>query len=285
MADIVYLNGDFIEKSQAKISVLDRGFLFGDGIYEVIPVYHSSPFQLEQHLQRLFDNAKNIQIDVSLIKIDWSDIIEDVISKNGGGNLLLYIQLTRGVAKERNHTFPENTSPTVLIMCSPLAIEIAEMDPIKVTLLEDIRWQYCHIKSTSLLGGILLNQQAKAAGFQEAILYRNKQVTEGSASNVFAVKNGVIYTPEKAQCILGGITRDLIIELALKNDTFLVECPLSLEDLTIADEVWISSSSREISPVTNIDDKIVGNGQVGDLTKKMHHIFQSFKNTLTTKIN
>lgn len=285
MADIVYLNGDYIEKSQAKISVLDRGFLFGDGIYEVIPVYNATPFRINQHLERLFENAKNIQIDQSLISIDWSKIIETVISKNGGGNLSLYIQITRGIVEERNHAFPENTPATILIMSSPLAIEIAKLDPIKVTLLEDIRWQYCHIKSTSLLGGVLLNQQAKAAGFQEAILYRNKQVTEGSASNVFIVKDDIIYTPEKAQCILGGITRDLIIELALKQNMLLVERPLILEDLAIADEVWISSSSREISPVTHIDDKIIANGEVGEVTKKMHRIFQSFKNTLTNQLN
>lgn len=285
MADIVYLNGDFIEKSQAKISVLDRGFLFGDGIYEVIPVYNASPFRLDQHLKRLFDNTKNIQIDLSLISIQWQETIEKVISKNGGGNLSLYIQITRGIATERNHAFPENTPATVLIMCSPLAIEISELDPIKVTLLEDIRWQYCHIKSTSLLGGVLLNQQAKAAGFQEAILYRNEQITEGSASNVFIVKDDIIYTPEKVQCILGGITRDLIIELALKHKMPLLEQPLALEDLAIADEIWISSSSREISPVTHIDDKIVAKGEVGDVTKKMHRIFQSFKESLTNQFN
>ncbi len=280
MTDIVYLNGDFIEKSSAKISVLDRGFLFGDGIYEVIPVYQSKPFRLEQHIERLNYCAECTQIPLTITLNQWQDILQQLIRKNGGDNLSIYIQLTRGVAPERNHAFPQDTKPTVLIMCTPLNVSIAELSAIKVTLLNDIRWQHCNIKSISLLGGILLNQQANALGFQEAILQRENYITEATTSNVFIIKGNEIYTPPKNQSILGGITRDLIVELAQQHQIIVHQIDLTIEDLLCADEVWLSSSSREISPVVLIDDKIVANGEIGPITKQMHNIFQAFKQSL-----
>mgnify|MGYP000253533875 CR=1 FL=1 len=280
MAEIVYLNGDYIEKSSAKISVLDRGFLFGDGIYEVIPVYAGKAFRLTEHLSRLDYCANVIGLNCDIDHNTWQTIIETVIERNGGGNLSIYLQLTRGVTAVRNHAFPKKTPPTLLVMSSPLNVDIKELSAINVTLLNDIRWQHCNIKSTSLLGGILLNQQAHALGFSEAILHRDGLITEATTSNVFIVNNGTIFTPNKSQYLLGGITRDLIIELAIKHHISVVESDVKMEQLAAADEVWISSSSREISAVTQIDDKIVGNGNIGKLTIQMHQIFQSFKQSL-----
>ncbi|WP_440875506.1 D-amino acid aminotransferase [Thalassotalea sp. PLHSN55] len=280
MTDIVYLNGDYLEKSSAKISVLDRGFLFGDGIYEVFPVYQSTPFRLQEHLERLTFCAKEIELDLPYTFSQWQEIINQVIGKNGGGNLSIYLQLTRGIQPQRQHDFPENTPATVLVMANPLTTTIAQLSPIKTTLLDDIRWQNCHIKSISLLGNILLHQQAIALGYQEAILHRDGVVTEGTTTNVFIVNDGQIYTPEKNHHILGGITRDVIIELAEQQALTICQQQLKVDDVYQADEVWLVSSSREISPVTQINDKIIANGEIGPIAKQMHKAFQTFKQTL-----
>lgn len=280
MPNIVYLNGEFIAKSNAKISVLDRGFLFGDGIYEVIPVYQGKPFRLSEHLSRLNDCLNKVKIKNPYVEKQWQSLIEQVIAKNNEQNTSVYIQVSRGFQQERNHVATSAVKPTVLVMTSPLSSGNYELKPIKATLLDDIRWKHCDIKSIALLGNILLRQEAEARGCQEAILHRKQKVTEGATSNVFIVKSGVIYTPEKNQYILGGITRDLIIELAKKASIKVIETQISTDELFAADEVWVSSSSREISPVTQIDDKIIAQGEIGSITKKLHSDFQAFKQTL-----
>ncbi len=283
MTDIVYLNGDYIEKSSAKISVLDRGFLFGDGIYEVIPVYKSSPFRLAEHIERLNYCANAIGLNSPHDLAQWQSIIDTVIEKNGGGHLSIYLQLTRGVEQQRQHDFPENTPLTVLVMANPLSPAIAKLSAIKTTLLDDIRWQNCHIKSISLLGNILLHQQAKALGYQEAILHREGIITEGSTTNVFLVKNNEIYTPPKSHHILGGITRELIIEFCQQLSIVVHQQQITIDDIYQADEVWLASSSREISPVTQINDKIIATGAIGPTTQKVHKAFQAFKQSLMTQ--
>jgi len=280
MADIVYLNGEYVNAADAKVSVFDRGFLFGDGVYEVIPVYHSSAFRLEAHLQRLNDSLNAIKLPLSFCDSTWHSLIEQVINKNSGGHLSIYIQVTRGNENKRNHIADKDTSPTVFISASPLDTNIAVLTPIQVTLLADIRWQQCFIKSTALLGNIILKQQAASLGYDEAILHRDKVITEGTTTNIFMVKDNVIYTPEKNHFILAGITRELIIELAESASIKVIQQSITVTDLLHADEVWLSSSSREISPVTQIDDKIIAKGSIGPMASKMHQLFQAFKQKL-----
>ncbi|NMP31017.1 D-amino acid aminotransferase [Thalassotalea sp. M1531] len=280
MTKTVYLNGEYIAKQDAKVSVCDRGFLFADSIYEVIPVYNNEPFRLKEHLDRLEFCLSAINLDSPHSSPQWQELIEQVINKNGGGHLSIYIQVTRGSDKERDHVLDKQTLPTVLIMPMPLSTEVATLKAIKVALLDDFRWQHCDIKTTALLGNIILRNQAQDNGFEEAILYRDNQVTEATASNVFMVKGKVIYTPPKNNYILAGITRDLIIELAEKASIKVVQSAISVEQLLQADEVWISSSSREISPVYQINDKIIANGEIGDTAREIHKLFQSFKQSL-----
>ncbi len=283
MTDLVFLNGKFIEKSHAKISVLDRGFLFGDAIYEVIPVYQSTPFRLEQHLQRLDLCLTQVKIPNPYQQNKWQQIIKQLLSYHNIKNSSIYIQITRGISENRQHIDSKNIQPSVLIMLNAATTtnkKQRELDTISALLLEDIRWQYCHIKTTSLLANILLRQQAQSIGGQEAILHRGEQVTEGATSNIFIVKNNIIMTPIKDSYILGGITRDLIIELAKKNGLTVQETQVTVKQLYQADEVWLSSSTREISPVGQINDKMINKGLVGPVAKQLHCAFQEFKQAL-----
>lgn len=284
MTNTVYLNGEFVTKEDAKVSVLDRGFLFGDSIYEVIPVYHSKPFRLAAHLDRLNYCLNQTKIPIHNSHSQWQNLIEQVISHNGGGHLSIYIQISRGCDLIRHHVADESAAPTLLIMAMPLSPQVAALKPIQVALYNDIRWQHCDLKTTSQLGNILLRQQADSEGFDEAILHRDKIVTEATSSNVFIVKDSEIYTPKKNHHILAGITRDVIIELAENASIKVNQTTVTTDMLFEADEVWLSSSTREISPVTKINDKIVGQGIVDDgvvsITQKIHHQFQVFKNAL-----
>lgn len=280
MTETVYLNGKFIAKENAKISVLDRGFLFADGVYEVIPAYHSVPFRLNEHLQRLNYCLLQLSITNPYTNQQWQQLISQLIDKNGGGHLSIYVQVTRGVSTQRDHILTKGTPPTVLIMTNELGIETQTLTTATATLLEDIRWQHCDIKSIALLGNILLRNKAAEQGYDEAILQRDGLVTEGSTSNVFMVTDGKIYTPPKNQFILGGITRDLIIEIAESNGYEVHEQSITSTQLLTCDEVWISSSSREISPIVAIDGKIVGSGQPGPIAAKLFDKFQAFKQSL-----
>ena len=280
MTPLVYLNGEFIAKQDAKVSVFDRGFLFGDSIYEVIPVYHSKPFRLKEHLDRLQYCLDVISVENPHSDEQWLEIIEQIIDKNGAGHLSIYIQVTRGIEAQRNHVANVSTQSTVLVMAMPLSPEVAELQPIESALLSDFRWQHCDVKTTSLLGNILLRQQADQQGFDEAILHRNGQVTEATASNVFIVKNNEILTPVKNHHILAGITRDLVVEIAENASIKVHQTEITTEELFNADEVWISSSSREISPVVKINDKIIADGDIGPMAKKVHQLFQVFKASL-----
>ncbi len=277
----VYLNGEYIPLAEAKVSVLDRGFIFGDGVYEVIPVYNRKPFRLEQHLQRLQSNLDAIRITNPFAKQQWSEIFERVINANEPAHQSLYMQITRGVAK-RDHAFPEKITPTVFVMVNPLqeTDDNAFNKGISAITLDDIRWQYCNIKAIALLPNVLLKQTAIDDGAQEAILIRNGEVTEGSASNIFIVREGVIKTPPKTSFLLPGITRDLVVELAKNNGLAIEETGFTGTELQSADEIWITSSTKEVMPVLRLDDKPVGNGKPGPVTCKMFDIFQNYKNQL-----
>jgi D-alanine transaminase len=277
----VYLNGEYIPLAEAKVSVLDRGFIFGDGVYEVIPIYNRKPFRLEQHLQRLQSNLDAIRITNPFDKQQWSEIFDQVINANEPAHQSLYMQITRGVAK-RDHAFPEKVTPTIFVMVNPLqeTDDSAFNKGISAITLDDIRWQYCNIKAIALLPNVLLKQTAIDDGAQEAILLRNGEVTEGSASNIFIVSQGVIKTPPKTSFLLPGITRDLVVELAKNNGLAIKETGFSGTELQSADEIWITSSTKEVMPVLRLDDKLVGNGQPGPVTCKMFDIFQAYKNEL-----
>ncbi|MBD3610170.1 MAG: D-amino acid aminotransferase [Gammaproteobacteria bacterium] len=280
---IVYLNGDFLPLDEAKVSVLDRGFIFGDGVYEVIPVYGNQPFRLEHHLQRLQDSLNAIQINNPLSTNEWKDIITHIIKQNkdGGSDQSIYLQITRGVAR-RDHSFPDDTPPTVFVMSTPLNPPEQTLlnSGIDAVTLPDIRWLNCHIKAISLLPNVLFRQQAIDAGATEAILLRDGMATEGAASNLFIVKNDVIITPAKSSKLLPGITRDLIVELAVSNGIQCEERDISETELRNADEIWISSSTKEVMPVVKLDDLEVANGKPGPIWSKMYQLYQACKASL-----
>lgn len=280
---IVYLDGKYLPLEEAKVSVLDRGFIFGDGVYEVIPAYGGHLFRLAQHLQRLENSLQGIHLDNPLQNQQWQEIIEEIVRRNNNNNQdqSIYLQVTRGAAK-RDHVFPDEISQTIFVMSTPMqAVSQEKLDSgVAAITHDDIRWRYCHIKSIALLPNTLMRQVAREAGADEAILNRDGKITEGAASNVFIVKNGKIITPAKDECLLPGITRDLILEIAAAAGLDYSETDISLEDLQNADEIWLSSSTKEILPVTLLDGKPVGNGKPGACWKDMLARYQHHKQLL-----
>lgn len=277
----VYLNGNYLPLEQACVPVLDRGFIFGDGVYEVIPVYGRKAFRLEHHLQRLKNSMQAVRLNNPHSDEEWSDIINNVVERNDGGDQSIYLQITRGVAS-RDHRFPDDAIPTVFVMSNLFVMVPTEQleHGVSAITLNDIRWQYCSIKSIALLPNILLRQQAVEQGAAEAILLRDNEVTEGAASNVFIVKDGVIITPPKTDCLLPGITRDLVVEQAHEHDLPVEETIIKLEELLDADEIWLTSSTKEILPVTQLNNQNVGTGKPGPVWKQMYGLYQDHKQAL-----
>jgi D-alanine transaminase len=275
---MVYLNGDTLPLADAKISVLDRGFLFGDGIYEVIPSYHGKLFHLDAHLQRLENSLAAIRLPNPHSREQWRAIFAPLL--DAGKNQYIYLQITRGVAPKRDHAFPENVQPTVFVMCSDI-VPFAGLDTgVKAVTMDDSRWKLCHAKAITLLANILHRQEALDQGSAEAILIKDGAVTEGAASNVFAVINGVLLTPPQSHEILSGITRDVIIGLARQNQLACREDCITLDELKAASEIWVTSSTREIIPIVELDGQAVGTGKPGAVWQTMNHIFQAYKQTL-----
>lgn len=274
----VFLNGEFMPASEARISPLDRGFVFGDGIYEVIPAYGRRPFRLAEHLERLRHSLDGVRMASPYSAERWGEILRELVERHPEDDQSIYLQVTRGVAK-RDHAFPADVPPTVFAMTSPLVPVADEIrrDGVKAITLEDIRWEYCHLKTTSLLPNVLLRQQALDQGATEAILVRRGEVTEGAASNLFVVLDGVLVTPPKGPRLLPGITRDLILELATRNSIASREATLQAGDLVRAQEIWLTSSTREILPVTRLDDRAVGDGRPGALWTRMIALYQDYK--------
>lgn len=277
MRRIVYLNDKFSPITEAKISVLDRGFLFGDGVYEVVSVYSGKPFHLNEHLQRLQHSLDAIKLPLNVCEIDFAKIIAELLQLNSAnqGDHSLYIQITRGVAEERTHNFPQQVTPTVFLMTKPIKpISYEELSRGKKAITQlDIRWKYCHIKSTSLLPSILLFQAAVDAGCDEAILIRDGYAIEGTSSNIFIVKNSQIITPPLSQENLSGVTRDLILQILRNNALPFQEKNIAEQELFEADEVWISSSTRGIFPIIELNGKAIGNGVVGPLWQKVMQLY------------
>ena len=278
---IVYLNGEFLPADQAKVSVLDRGFVFGDGVYEVIPVYGGRLFRLQEHLKRLDDSLISVRIPPPCTHSKWTEILTSLVQHNNGGDQSVYLQITRGVAP-RDHAFPKNTEPTLFAMANPLKPVPADVlqTGVSAITLDDFRWQYCQIKAIALLPNILARQQAVDVGAAEAIFVRNGVVTEGAASNLFIVRNRTLITPPKSQYLLPGITRDLVLEIARANHITCREEHISREELFAADEVWLTSSTKEILPVTTLDNKTVGTGHPGPIWSRMLTLYQDYKQKL-----
>ena len=279
---IAYLNGSFLPLEEATISVLDRGFLFGDGVYEVIPVYAGKLFRLEQHLQRLQNSLDGVRIGNPLTTAAWGDLLAELVCRNSGSEQAVYLQVTRGVAPKRDHAFPAETRPTVFAMSNPLPAprDTAAEAGIHAITLPDIRWQHCNIKAITLLPNVMLRQQAVEADTAEAILIKDGYATEGAASNIFIVRNGVLITPPKSPALLPGITRDLIIELAAGNAVPYREADIPTAELTSAEEIWLTSSTREISPVVRLDDTVVGDGRPGPAWQHMSGLFKAYKDSI-----
>ena len=274
----VYLNGDFLPEVEAKVSVFDRGFLLGDGVYEVIPVYDGFSFQLRGHLERLQSSLDGVRMKNPLTNTEWQSMIEQLIKRNGSGNQSVYLQVTRGVAP-RDHLFPQGVTPTIFAMSNLLhpVDDKYKKQGIAAITLPDIRWHNCNIKAITLLPNSLLKQQALEAGAQEALLIREGYLTEGATSNAYVVIDGTIYTSPKDEKVLPGITREVVIALAAKSGIPLLEQAVTLNDLKHADEVWVSSSTKEVLPVTLLDGSKVGSGLPGPLWQQIDMLYQQYK--------
>ncbi len=262
------------------ISPFDRGFIFGDGVYEVIPVFGGRLFRLPHHLQRLHGSLAAIDLAPPLSAEQWRQALQRLVDEAGGGDQSLYLQVTRGVAP-RNHAFPKNIKPTVFAYTQKkaFAAKNTQQSGAAVITAADIRWLRCDIKSTSLLAAVMLREQAERAGAIEAILIRDGLVTEGAASNIFLVRDSVLITPPKGQFILPGITRDLVLELAHKHAIAVQERNVKEGELSQAHEVWITSSTNEIKPVGSING-IAVIGTPGPMYQQMYDLYERYKQSV-----
>ncbi len=282
MQQIVYLNDQFLPIEEARVPVLDRGFIFGDGVYEVIPVYSGLPFRLQEHLQRLSNSLTALRINNPYPLEKWAALVNELVARNtvaGNNDQSLYLHVTRGPAP-RDHAFPKVSTPTVFMLSYPLitptAAQVAQ--GISVISQPDIRWDRCDIKAISLLPNVLMRQMAVDAGCVETVMFRDGMLTEGAASNIFAVEKGVILAPPKDKHMLPGITYDLILELAAAN-----QIPVNIgyfEEARIraADELWMTSSTKEVLAIVQMDGKPIGNGQPGPIFHRMYQLYQDYKN-------
>lgn len=282
----VYLNGDFIPAEQAKISPMDRGFLFGDGIYEVIPSYNGRCVGFTPHIERMQNGLGLLSIDAKLTIKDWQQITTKLIADNRaelGDNLGVYLHVSRGTDTKRGHAFPTNVTPTVFgfafaIPPEPIA-DKAKATSYHVVTGQDLRWQRCNIKSTSLLGNVLHYQQGADQGAQEILLFdQQDNLTEGASVNVFIIKDGVIATPPLSNKLLPGITRQILLAILAKHtDIEVQQREISQAEVLAADEIWLTSSSKEVAPVLTVNNQPVGTGHVGDLWLVAQQLFSAHK--------
>ena len=278
---MVFLNGKLLPLEEAKVPVLDRGFIFGDGVYELVPVYSRVAFRLDEHLSRLERSLGETRIPNPYSRAQWREIVYRLVDAQPFEDQGVYFQVTRGVAK-RDHSFPKDAEPTVFMMSNPLVTpprDIVQRGAPAVTA-QDNRWLRCDIKSISLIGNCLLRQISAEAGAAETILFRDGKLTEASASNVFVVSRGIILSPPKSHLILPGITYDVVLELAREHGL-----PIELRDVTEAevrgaDEIWVTSSSKEVLPIVTLDGKAVGAGRPGPVFARMYQLYQEFKQTV-----
>lgn len=275
MKSIAYYKGEFTPLESVRVSPLDRGYLLGDGVYEVVPVYGGRLFRIDGHLARLARSLDAIDIAGPLEPAAWRAMLEELVERNGGGDQSVYFQVTRGEAP-RNHAFPEGAAPVVFAMSKP-ASGRGEPAPVTAVCRPDNRWGRCDIKAIALLPNVLLRQAAVSAGAGEAILLKHGRVTEGAASNVFVVSDGGLKTPPKGPEILAGITRDVVLELAPAAGVRAEETDVSEAELRAAEEIWVTSSTMEISPVVRLDGRPVGSGEPGPLWRRIYARFRALK--------
>jgi D-alanine transaminase len=275
---MVFLNGKLVPIDEARVSVLDRGFIFGDGVYELVPVYSRVPFRLDEHLARLERSLAEARIRNPHSRAQWRKFVYQLIDAQPFDDQGVYFQVTRGVAK-RDHAFPKNAEPTVFMMSNPLVNPPQPQVEVGAAAVsaQDNRWLRCDIKSISLIGNVLLRQLSAEADAAETILFRDGRLTEASASNVFIVARGLILSPPKSSLILPGITYDVVTELARANDL-----PLEFRDVTgaevrAADEIWVTSSSKEVLAIVSLDGRKVGEGRPGPVFRRMYALYQEFK--------
>ncbi|EWG10590.1 D-amino-acid transaminase [Cytobacillus firmus] len=273
--EYVILNGDLIERSEAKVDIEDRGYQFGDGVYEVIRVYNGKMFTADEHLERLLDSGKKIELNIPYSKDQLKQMLTEMIERNNLELGIVYMQFSRGTSP-RNHAYPgADVAPVLTAYTRETTRPVESMrNGVKAILIEDIRWLRCDIKSLNLLGNIMAKQKAAQSGSFEAIQHRGDTVTEGSSSNIAIVKDGTLYTHPATNLILNGITRRKIKEICRENGIALKESAFTKEDLLAADEVFMSSTSAEITPITEIEGKPVGNGSPGLITNKLQNLFE-----------
>ena len=278
----VYLNGEFVPIEAAKVSVMDRGFLFGDGVYELIPVYSRKPFRLDQHLKRLQASLDGIRLDNPMTNAEWTQVIRQMIAHGGSDDQSLYLQISRGADVKRHHAFPAGVSPTVFMMGEALSTPSAEQreQGVKAVTAADIRWLRCDLKTTALLANCLLRQFAIDSGCAETVLLRDGFLTEGSASNIFVVSNGVLLAPIKNHLMLPGVTYEVVLELAAQHGLATEVRDVREEEVRTADELWLTSSTKEVLPIVMLDDKPIGSGIPGPVFRRMHGWYQDFKRTV-----
>lgn len=284
-----YLNGQFLPLSEARISPLDRGFLYADGVYEFIPVYSRCPFRLDEHLSRLQDSLDGIRLANPHSNAEWKAIILRLIAETaetGFADQTVYIQVTRGPDVKRDPCFPSGVTPTVFLFSAPLVgpSDAQREKGVAAITAPDLRWARCDIKTVALLPNVLTRQLSADIGAAETIMLRDGYLTEGTSTNVFVVRDGVILTPPQDQRILPGITCDVVLELAEMHKAPHEVRPVSEEELRTADELWLTSSTKEVLAVVTLDGRSVGRGEhagkPGPVTKRMHDWFCAFRETV-----
>ena len=286
VADPVFLNGRFLPLAEAGISPLDRGFLYGDGVYELIPVYSRRAFRIDEHILRLQATLDGIKLANPLSTDGWKAVVLKLIETAPWEDQSIYLQVTRGADDKRDHAFPPlSVPPTAFAFSSPLVTTPPEVRATGVAAITvpDLRWSRCDLKVVSLLANILARQQAVEQGCAEALLIRDGFMKEGAASNIFVVKNGVLFAPPKTHLMLPGITYDVILELAERHGQPVKIAEIEETELRAADEVWMTSSTKEILAITTLDGNPVGSGKPGPLGERMWQWYQDFKHSVMRK--
>ena len=278
-----YVDGAFLPLAEARVSPMDRGFLFGDGAYEVIPVYSRRAFRLDEHVARLANTLAAMRLANPHSADEWKAIILEIVARNPWDDQSVYLQVTRGADTKRNHAFPgPEVKPTVFLMSEPLVTPSAEQlaTGIAAVSAADIRWLRCDLKTVSMLANCLLRQHAIDHGCMETVLFRDSFLTEGAASSIFVCKDGVLLVPPKSHLMLPGITYDVVLELARRHGMKHEVREVLEAEVRSADELWMTSSTKEVLPITSLDGRAVGDGKPGPMGRQMYAWYQDFKNTV-----
>lgn len=272
---LVFLNGRFINREDAKVDIEDRGYQFGDGIYEVIRIYNGKMFTVKEHLQRLIESAEKIKLTITYSIEELEEVLGNLVRENQLKLGIVYIQVTRGVSA-RNHLFPSDEKTTIVAYTKELNRPFESIKQgVKVKLVEDIRWLKCEIKSLNLLPNIMARQSASEEGCYEAIFHRGSAITEGSASNICIVKNGVVLTHPANNLILNGISRQVVLKKCMEQNIDVDETTFTIDELFDADEAFLTSTTSEVMPILEVEGRKIGKGLVGNISKKLQAAFEA----------